>query len=155
MNGFRVCTSLREADVWTPILMLTAKSGDWDQVVSLEAGADDYLVKPVPMTVLLARVRALIRRSQLFDTRQLSVEGLRLDPIRRSCTAGNLAVDLSGREVEVLACLMLHRDTIVSKEELLAKVWGSDFRGDVNIVEVYVRHLRKKLEVPLGRKGPA
>jgi two-component system, OmpR family, response regulator len=152
MNGFKVCASLRKAVMWAPILMLTAKSGDWDQVESLEAGADDYLIKPVPMTVLLAHVRALIRRSQLFEARHLAVEDLRLDPIRRCCTAGNVVVDLSGREVEVLACLMLHRNTIVSKEDLLAEVWGHDFLGDVNIVEVYIRHLRKKLELPFGRK---
>jgi two-component system, OmpR family, response regulator len=152
MNGFRVCASLRQAEMWTPILMLTAKSGDWDQVESLEAGADDYLIKPVPMTVLLAHVRALIRRSQLFEARHLCLEGLRLDPIRRCCSAGDVVVDLSGREVEVLACLMLYRDAVVPKEVLLATVWGSDFLGDVNIVEVYVRHLRKKLEAPFGRK---
>jgi two-component system, OmpR family, response regulator len=152
MNGFRICASLRRAEMWTPILMLTAKSGDWDQVESLEAGADDYLIKPVPMTVLLAHVRALIRRSQLFEARHLSAEGLRLDPVRGSCSSGNVVVELSGREVEVLAFLMLHRDTTVSKEELLAKVWGSDFLGNVNIVEVYVRHLRRKLESPFGRK---
>jgi two-component system OmpR family response regulator len=152
MNGFRICASLRQAEMWTPILMLTAKSGDWDQVESLEAGADDYLIKPVPMTVLLAHVRALIRRSQLFEARHLSAEGLRLDPVRGSCSAGDVVVDLSGREVEVLAYLMLHRDATVSKEELLAQVWGSHFVGNVNIVEVYVRHLRKKLEPPFGRK---
>jgi two-component system OmpR family response regulator len=152
MNGFKVCAALREAEIWTPILMLTAKSGDWDQVESLDAGADDYLIKPVSMTVLLAHTRALIRRSQMIDARHLSVEGLNLDPIRRSCSAGGVEVDLSGREVEVLACLMLNRDSVVSKEELLTRVWGSDFQGDANIVEVYVRHLRKKLEVPLGRK---
>jgi two-component system, OmpR family, response regulator len=152
MNGFRICASLREAEMWTPILMLTAKSGEWDQVESLEAGADDYLIKPVPMTVLLAHVRALIRRSQLFEARHLSSDGLRLDPVRGSCSSGDVVIDLSGREVEVLAYLMLHRDRTVSKEELLAQVWGTDFLGNVNIVEVYVRHLRKKLESPFGRR---
>lgn len=152
MNGFKVCESLRRANMWAPILMLTAKSGEWDQVESLDAGADDYLIKPVSMTVLLAHVRALIRRSQLFGERQLSVDGLSLDPIRRSCTAGGAVIDLSGREVEVLACLMLQRDSVVSKDEVLASVWGADFQGDTNIVEVYVRHLRRKLEASLGRE---
>lgn len=152
MNGFLVCSSLREAHMSAPILMLTAKSGEWDHVESLDAGADDYLMKPVSITVLLAHVWALIRRSRLFESRQLEVEGLTLDPIRHSCRVGGVVVDLSGREVEVLACLMLHRDRVLSKEELLARVWGPDFPGDTNIVEVYVRHLRRKLELPLGRE---
>jgi two-component system OmpR family response regulator len=151
MNGFKVCAALRQAEMWAPILMLTAKEGDWDQAEGLDAGADDYLIKPVSMTVLLAHVRALLRRAQLFEAQHLSVEGLSLDPVRQSCSDGAVAVDLSGREVEVLACLMLRRD-IVSKSELLATVWGDDYRGDANIVEVYVRRLRKKLEAPLGRK---
>jgi two-component system OmpR family response regulator len=152
MNGFRVCASLREAGMWAPIVMLSAKSGDWDQAESLDAGADDYLTKPVSMIVLLAHVRALIRRAQLFDARQLSVDGLCLDPVRHCCSDGRQSVDLSAREVEVMAYLMINRYLVVSKIELLSNVWGADFSGDANIVEVYVGHLRKKLEAPFGRK---
>jgi len=152
MSGFKVCVQLRKEGVWTPILMLTAKSGEWDQAESLDSGADDYLAKPVSMTILLAHVRALIRRAQLFDSRHLAVDGLTLDPVRNRCSDGETEIELSGREVEVLACLMNRAEVIVSRAELIASVWGADFQGDSNIVEVYVRHLRKKLEAPFNRK---
>ena len=151
-NGFKVCLQLREEGMWAPILMLTAKSGDWDQAESLDAGADDYLTKPVSMTVLLAHVRALIRRAQLFNARDLSADGLTLDPVRHCCSDGTSEIELSAREIEVLACLMVHRDVVVSKADLIARVWGNEFQGNANIVEVYVRHLRRKLEIPFGRK---
>jgi len=151
-NGFKVCAQLRDEGVWTPILMVSAKSGEWDQAESLDAGADDYLTKPVSMTVLLAHVRALIGRARLFDARLLAVDGLTLDPIRHCCSDGTTDVDLSAREIEVLACLMNCRDVVVSKSDLIADVWGGDFGGDANIVEVYVRHLRRKLEGPFNRK---
>jgi two-component system OmpR family response regulator len=151
MNGFKICAELRRRSVWIPILMLTAKSGEWDQAESLDAGADDYLVKPVSMLVFLAHVRALLRRSQVFDTRCLTSAGLTLDPIRHCCSDGHSEVQLSGKEVEVLAFLMA-RSGVVSKMELIAGVWGHDFPGDPNIAEVYVRHLRRKLEGPFGRR---
>jgi two-component system, OmpR family, response regulator len=151
-NGFKVCAQLREEGVWTPILMVSAKSGEWDQAESLDAGADDYLTKPVSMTVLLAHVRALIRRAKLFDARLLAVDGLTLDPVRHCCSDGITDVDLSAREIEVLACLMNCRDVVVPKSDLIENVWGRDFRGDANIVEVYIRHLRRKLEGPFNRK---
>jgi DNA-binding response OmpR family regulator len=151
-NGYRVCSELRKEAVQAPILMLTAKSGDWDQAECLDAGADDYLTKPVSMTVILAHVRALLRRARLFDSRRLVMAGLTLDPVRHRCTDGRAEIELSAREIEVLACLMLRAEGVVSKAELIATVWGPDFQGDSNIVEVYVRHLRKKLEGPFGRK---
>jgi DNA-binding response OmpR family regulator len=152
MNGFQICDSLRRAGMWSPILMLTAKTGEWDQAESLDAGADDYLMKPVSMVVLLAHVRALLRRAQLFENGQLRVDGLTLDPIRHACGDGEIEVSLSGREVELLANLMLQRHRAVSKSELVSRVWGAEFEGDENIVEVYVGHLRRKLEKPLGRR---
>ncbi len=152
MSGFKVCAELRKEGVWTPILMLTAKAGEWDQAESLDSGADDYLTKPVSMTILLAHVRALIRRAHLFDARHLAVDGLTLDPVRNRCSDGETEIELSGREVEVLACLMNRADIVVTRADLIATVWGADFQGDSNIVEVYVRHLRKKLEGPFDRK---
>jgi DNA-binding response OmpR family regulator len=152
LNGFRICGELRDQNVWTPILMLTAKSGEWDEAESLETGADDYLTKPVSTVVLLAHVRALIRRSRLGDVSALSVEGLALDPIRKRCSDGTTQITLSGREVEVLAFLMLQQGVVVSKGKVISAVWGDGFEGDQNIVEVYVRNLRRKLNAAFGRK---
>jgi DNA-binding response OmpR family regulator len=152
MNGFRVCAELRRGGLDVPILMLTAKAGEWDEAESLDTGADDYLTKPASMTVFLAHVRALIRRSRLFHQRQIELDGMILDPLRRLCASQGIEVSLSGREAEVLAALMLARGGVVDKAELVNKVWGAHFKGDRNIVEVYVRHLRRKLEPTLGRQ---
>jgi two-component system, OmpR family, response regulator len=152
LNGFKICGALRDQNVWTPILMLTAKSGEWDEAESLETGADDYLTKPVSTVVLLAHVRALIRRSRLGDVSALSVEGLALDPIRKRCSDGSTQITLSGREVEVLAFLMLQQGAVVSKSKVISAVWGDSFEGDQNIVEVYVRNLRRKLDAAFGQK---
>ena len=114
-------------------------------------GADDYLTKPVPMTVLLAHVRAcsLGGRTSLEGGGSRSMVS-KPDPVRNCCGIGDVVVNLSGREVEVLACLMLHQDAVVSKDQLLELVWGANFQGDANIVEAYVRHLRMKLEATAG-----
>jgi DNA-binding response OmpR family regulator len=150
MNGYRVCESIRSDDDWTPILMLTAKSGEYDEAEGLELGADDFLSKPFSMVVLQARVRALLRRPRRRADWP-AVGDLRLDPLRRLCFRGSTAVELTPREMEVLAHLLDHPDEIVSKAELLEAVWGSGFAGDPNIVEVYVGHLRRKLDEPFGR----
>lgn len=150
MNGFRVCRALREAEDWTPILMLTAKSGEYDEAEGLDTGADDFLTKPFSTVVLQARVNALLRRPR----RRLdwpAVGDLRLDPLRRRCFRGEVAVDLTSREMEVLALLLDRADTTVTKAEILDGVWGPGFGGDANIVEVYVGHLRQKLDSPFGR----
>ena len=152
MNGYRVCRSLRSDDDWTPILMLTAKSGEYDEAEAFETGADDFLTKPFSLVVLQARLRALLRRPQ----RRVdwpAVGDLRLDPLRRRCIRGGSPVDLTAREMEVLAYLLDHADETVGKGELLHAVWGSAFDGDPNIVEVYVGHLRRKLDEPFGRRS--
>jgi len=151
-NGFKICGALRDRNVWTPILVLTAKSGEWDEAECLETGADDFLTKPVSTVVLLAHVRAMIRRSRLGDVSTVTMEGLALDPIRKRCSDGTSHVSLSGREVEVLAFLMLRRGAVASKTEVIRSVWGDGFEGDQNIVEVYVLHLRRKLASAFGRK---
>ncbi len=151
MNGFRVCRALREAEDWTPILMLTAKSGEYDEAEGLDTGADDFLTKPFSTVVLQARVNALLRRPR----RRLdwpAVGDLRLDPLRRRCFRGEVAIDLTAREMEVLALLLDRADTTVTKAEILERVWGAGFGGDANIVEVYVGHLRQKLDTPFGRE---
>lgn len=150
MNGYRVCEAIRSDGNWTPILMLTAKSGEYDEAEGLELGADDFLVKPFSVIVLQARVRALLRRPR-HGPGALVAGDLRLDTLRRRCTRGDVVVDLTARETEVLAHLIERAGETVGKAELLDAVWGSAFRGDPNIVEVYVAHLRRKLDEPFAR----
>jgi two-component system OmpR family response regulator len=152
-NGYLVCRALREADDWTPVLMLTAKDGEWDQVEALDTGADDYLTKPFSFAVLVARVRALIRRGAAPRPAVLSAGDLELDPATRAVRRGDTAVDLTAREFAVLEFLMRRAGEVVSKREILEGVWDFDFDGDPNIVEVYVRHLRNKVDRPFGREG--
>jgi DNA-binding response OmpR family regulator len=152
-NGLKVCADLRAEGNWTPILMLTAKDGDLDVAEGLETGADDYLTKPFPMVVLLARMRALLRRPRSPGIAPFVVDDLRLDPHRRRCWRGEHEIDLSGREVEVLTHLMARPGETVSKDQLLDNVWGQSFAGDPNIVEVYIRRLRRKIDVPFERES--
>ena len=152
MSGFRVCADIRASGCLVPILMVTAKAGEWDEAESLDTGADDYLTKPVSVVVFLAHVRALIRRSKLFSKTSLTVDGITLDPVRHLCTYRSTEVQLSGREVEVLAYLMGREGSAVDKNDLVFGIWGENFEGDRNIAEVYVRHLRKKLEPQFARK---
>jgi two-component system, OmpR family, response regulator len=152
MNGYRVCESIRSDGDWTPILMLTAKSGEYDEAEGLETGADDFLIKPFSMVVFQARVRALLRRPSR-RAEWLAVGDLRLEPLRRRCLLGSVSVDLTSREMEVLAYLLQHADETVTKAELLEGVWGAGFDGDPNIVEVYVGHLRRKLDGQSGRQS--
>jgi DNA-binding response OmpR family regulator len=150
LNGYRFCRRLRECDDAIPVLMLTAKRGEFDEAEGLDVGADDYLSKPFSMVVLLARVRALLRRPR----RRVdwpSVGDLRLDPVRRRCLVGDVAVELTSREIELLAFLVDHPGVAHTKAQVLEAVWGADFEGDPNIVEVYVSHLRRKLDEPFGR----
>lgn len=153
LNGYLLCRALREAGDWTPVLMLTAKDGDWDQVEALDTGADDYLTKPFSFAVLVARVRALIRRGAAPRPAVLSAGDLELDPATRAVRRGDTAVDLTAREFAVLEFLMRRAGEVVSKREILEGVWDFDFDGDPNIVEVYVRHLRNKVDRPFGREG--
>jgi DNA-binding response OmpR family regulator len=150
LNGFQVCRRLRHEGIGVPILMLTAKAGEFDEAEGLETGADDYLRKPFSMVVLLARVRALLRRGQHRRTATLRSGDLTLDPIRHECRRRGEPVHLTPREVAVLACLLGQPGEVIPKAELLGTVWGDDFGGDPNIVEVYIRHLRRKLDEPFG-----
>ena len=151
MNGYRVCAALREAGDWTPILMLTAKDGEHDEAEGLELGADDYLTKPFHMVVLVARIHALLRRPRDTGSVPFVVDDLRLDPVRHRCWRGEVEITLTARERDVLAHLIAHRGEAVSKAQLLDNVWGKGFSGDPNIVEVYVRHLRLKVDIPFDR----
>jgi two-component system OmpR family response regulator len=151
MNGYQVCAALRERGNWTPILMLTAKDGEYDEAEALDTGADDFLSKPFSYVVLLARLRALVRRGATQRPASLTVGDLRLDPAARSCQRGGETVELSPREFAVLEYLMHRAGQVVSKADLLGHVWDFGFAGDANIVEVYVGYLRRKLDVPFGR----
>jgi DNA-binding response OmpR family regulator len=151
VNGYKVCATLREEGVWTPILMLTAKDGEWDEVEALDTGADDYLTKPFSYAVLLARLRALLRRGARERPVVLEAGDLRLDPAARRAWRGEAEVELTTRELALLEFLLRRRGEVVSKREILEHVWGYDFEGDPNIVEVYVRHLRNKLDRPFDR----
>jgi len=152
-NGYRICADLRAADDWTPILMLTAKDGDLDETEALDTGADDYLTKPFSFPVLVARVRALLRRSSGRNPAPVAAGDLRLDPARRRVWRGEEEVALTAREFDVLHCLVRRADEVLSKDDLLAAVWDFDFDGDPNIVEVYVRRLRLKVDEPFSRRS--
>jgi two-component system, OmpR family, response regulator len=145
-NGFLVCRELRALDDWTPILMLTAKDGDLDEAEALDTGADDYLVKPFSFPVLMARLRALSRRQVGGDPVPLDVADVHVDPLTRRVRVGDLDLDVTAREFDVLFFLVRHAGEVVSKRRILDGVWSDDFDGDPNIVEVYVARLRRKLE---------
>ncbi len=153
MNGYAVCQALRAAGTWTPILMLTAKDGEWDQVEGLDGGADDYLTKPFSYPVLVARLRALVRRGARERPAVLEAGDLRLDPAARRAWRGDVQLSLTARELSLLEYLMRDRGVVRSKRDILDHVWDDDFEGDPNIVEVYVTHLRNKLDRPFGRRA--
>jgi DNA-binding response OmpR family regulator len=154
-NGYQICRTLREEGVWTPILMLTAKDGEWDEAEALDTGADDFLSKPFSFVVLVARLRAMLRRGAAPRPAVLEVGDLRLDPALRECHRGDVPVHLTTRELDVLEHLMRHPDEVVGKSALLSQVWGHDDGADPNLVEVYIGYLRKKLDSPFGRHSIA
>jgi two-component system, OmpR family, response regulator len=151
MNGYKVCATLRQDGIWTPILMLTAKDGELDEVEALDTGADDYLTKPFAYAVLVARLRALLRRGARERPVVLEAGDLRLDPAARRAWRGEVEVELTPRELALVEFLLHRRGEVVSKREILEHVWDYDFEGDSNIIEVYVWHLRNKLDRPFGR----
>jgi two-component system OmpR family response regulator len=151
LNGYKVLEQLRQKGVWTPVLMLTAKDGEYDQTDAFDLGADDYLTKPFSFLVLVARLRALIRRGGPERPVVLVAGDLTLDPARRRVERAGQEVVLTPREYGLLEFLMRHRGDTVSKIEILESVWDPAFDGDPNVVEVYIRYLRLKLDAPFGR----
>ncbi|WP_091344937.1 response regulator transcription factor [Micromonospora rhizosphaerae] len=150
-NGYQVCAELREAGDWTPILMLTAKDGELDEAEALDTGADDYLSKPFSYVVLVARIRALLRRGSRERPATLTAGDLRLDPAAHRAWRGDTQVSLTPRQFALLEFLMRRPGEVLSKSTILDHVWDFAFDGDPNIVEVYVRHLRRKIDEPFGR----
>ncbi|MGH8973184.1 MAG: response regulator transcription factor [Acidimicrobiia bacterium] len=153
LNGYRVCAELRAAGNWTPILMLSAKDGEFDEVEALDTGADDYLSKPFSYVVLVAHLRALLRRGGRERPAVLQAGDLRLDPATHRVWRGEQEVPLSRRQFSVLEFLMRRAGEPVSKSDILGHVWDFAFDGDPNIVEVYIRHLRRKIDEPFGRRA--
>lgn len=145
MDGLEVCRQLRQQGA-EPVLMLTARDTIPDRVHGLDAGADDYLVKPFEMEELLARVRALLRRARPEGAEVLRFQDLRLDRGTRQADRGERRVELTGKEYELLELFLLHPRQVLTREVIYDRVWGYDFGGESNIIEVYVRYLRQKLE---------
>jgi two-component system, OmpR family, response regulator len=149
-DGFEICRVLREQGNWTPILVLTARDSEVDETRALETGADDYLVKPFAFPILVAHVRALLRRTS-GTAPAIEVGDLRLDPARHRCWRGPTEIGLTAREFSMLEYLVRRAGLVTPKFEILRGVWEYDFDGDPNIVEVYIRRLRRKIDVPFGR----
>ncbi len=151
-NGYVVCRELRAAGVATPIMMLTAKDGEFDQAEGLDTGADDYMTKPFSLTVLLARVRALIRRGPQTRPPVLVAGDLQLDPAERTCRRGDEVIELTPREFALLRYLMHRVGEPIAKQDLLDHVWSDGFL-DTNVIQVYVGYLRRKVDEPFGRSA--
>lgn len=151
MNGYQICRTLRDEGCWTPILMLTAKAGEFDHAEGLDTGADDYLTKPFSMTVVAAHVRALIRRGTSERPAKLQIDDLVLDPASRQCERSGTPIELTPREFSILRFLMRRPGEVAHRREILAGVWDEDFEGSPNIVEVYVGRLRRKIDAPFDR----
>ncbi|MEV6924461.1 response regulator transcription factor [Dactylosporangium sp. NPDC051485] len=151
LSGYEVCRRMREREVWTPVLMLTAKDGEYDQADAFDLGADDYLTKPFSFVVLVARLRALIRRGAPQRPVVLCAGDLRLDPVQRRVTRGSEEITVTAREFALLEFMLRHPGDVLSRTAIIENVWDAHFDGDPNIVEVYVGYLRKKIDHPFGR----
>jgi two-component system OmpR family response regulator len=150
IDGFEVCRRLREKNVWTPVLILTARDAIPDRVKGLDSGGDDYLVKPFAYEELLARLRALVRRGPLERPTQLEVGDLRLDPATRKAYRGDEEIELSAKEFAILETFMRRPGVVVTRDELLQHAWDYDHGARSNVVDSYVRLLRNKIDRPFG-----
>ena len=150
-SGYRIVQALRAEGNWVPVLMLTAKDGEHDEADALDVGADDYLTKPFSFVVLVARLRALLRRGAPSRPTVLSAGDLSLDPATHRVARGDTVIELTAREFGLLEYLLRRRGEVVSKTDLLAHVWDAHLDTDLNLVEVYIGYLRKKVDTPFGR----
>lgn len=150
LNGYEVVRRMRAAGVWTPVLMLTAKDGEYEQADAFDLGADDYLTKPFSFVVLTARLRALLRRGAPERPAVLIAGNLQLDPARRTVHRGDAPIALTPREFGLLEYLMRNKDIAVTKTAILQHVWDAHYDGPENVVEVYVGYLRRKIDGPFG-----
>ncbi|GAB2865617.1 response regulator transcription factor [Actinocorallia aurea] len=153
LNGYRIASSLRRDGVATPILMLTAKDGEYDEAEGLDCGADDYVTKPFSYLVLRSRIRALLRRRQRTGAPVIEIGDLKVDPAAQRVHRGADEVVVTSREFAVLEFLAAHAEEVVSKRRILDHVWDSAYDGDPNVVEVHVSALRRKVDAPYGRRS--
>jgi two-component system OmpR family response regulator len=150
MDGFETCRALRADGIWAPVLMLTARDGILDRVTGLDAGADDYLVKPFAFAELLARLRALARRGPRERPVALSAGDLTLDPASRRVERGGVPIELSAKEFALLEAFLRHPGTVLTRGRLLEYAWDFAYDNRSNVVDVYVRRLRRKIDGPFG-----
>ena len=150
LDGFETCRRLRAEGVWTPVIMLTARDAVEDRVRGLDSGADDYLTKPFSLAELLARLRALTRRGAVERPAVVGVGDLRLDPATRQVWRGDREIELSARELALLEAFMRRPGQVLSQEQLLEAAWDFGYEHRSNVVEVYVRYLREKIDRPFG-----
>jgi two-component system OmpR family response regulator len=150
IDGFETCRRLRRDGIWAPVLMLTARGSLEDRVVGLDGGADDYMVKPFAFAELLARIRALVRRGSIERPSVIEVGELRLDPATREVWRGETEIGLSSKEFTLLETFMRHPGNVLSRAQLLQQAWDYEFDNRSNVVEVYIRYLRRKIDVPFG-----
>jgi two-component system OmpR family response regulator len=150
IDGFETCRLLRREGVWSPVLMLTARGALGDRVAGLDGGADDYLTKPFSFAELLARLRALVRRGQSERPAIVEVGSLRLDPATRQVWRGDDLIELSAKEFVLLETFMRSPGFVLSRTQLLEQAWEYDFEHRSNVIDVYVRYLRRKIDLPFG-----
>ena len=151
LSGFETCRTMRERGIWVPVLMLTAREAVEDRVIGLDSGADDYLVKPFALAELHARLRSLARRGRPERPAVLEVGDLRLDPARRAVRRGAHGIDLSAKEFALLETLMRRPGEVLSRLELIEHAWDIAYENRSNVIDVYVRRLRDKIDRPFGR----
>jgi DNA-binding response OmpR family regulator len=148
VNGFQVCSRLRDAGNWTPILMLTAKSGDLDEAEALDTGADDYLTKPFSFVVLVAHVRSLLRRGAAVRPVMITAGDLVVDPAARVCTRAGQPIGLTAKEFSIVEFMARRLGEVVSKAELLDHSWDFAYAGDPSVIEVHMSNIRRKIDRP-------
>lgn len=153
LNGYEVVREMRRKGIWTPVLVLTAKDGEYDEADAFDLGADDFLVKPFSFVVLTARLRSLVRRGAPERPSVYEAGDLMLDPGSKEVRRGDTLVSLTAREYAVLEFLIRNRDRVVSKSQILEAVWDSAYSGDENIIEVYIGYLRRKIDAPFEAKS--
>jgi DNA-binding response OmpR family regulator len=153
LSGYKVCERLRAEGNWVPVLILSAKDGEYDQADGLDLGADDYLTKPFSYVVLAARLRALLRRGARPRPAVLTIDDLTLDPASRVVCRGSSSISLTTREFALLEYLMRHPGEVITKAELASHVWDAEAITDLNVVEVYVGYVRRKIDTPFGRRS--
>jgi two-component system OmpR family response regulator len=153
IDGFETCRRLRGDEVWTPILMLTARDSVEDRVAGLDGGADDYLAKPFSFSELSARIRALVRRGSVERPTKVRVDDLELDPASRRVSRAGTEISLSAKEFALLETFMRHPGSVLSRLQLLEHAWDYEYENRSNVVDVYVRYLRDKIDRPFGRES--